>query len=93
MPFIIPHADWEGISPWLLLTYNSLGCRQRAGQEMQGVPVPCQADPHTSSGAANDSPNLCPFHAKRIHTLSGGWISWVLFPGSSVGTGFSMSPF
>jgi hypothetical protein len=38
---------------WLLLAYNDLGCR-RAGKDLQGMPVSCQANPHTGTNTTND---------------------------------------
>jgi hypothetical protein len=38
---------------WLLLAYNPSGFH-RAGKEVQGVPVSCQAHPHIDADAAND---------------------------------------
>jgi hypothetical protein len=35
------------------LAYSPPGCRE-ASKEMQDMPVPCQADPHTSADATNE---------------------------------------
>jgi hypothetical protein len=50
---VFPHTGWESPSARLLLAYNPPG-RRRAGKDLSGVPVSCQADPHTDTDGAND---------------------------------------
>jgi hypothetical protein len=52
-PCIFAHVDRQSLLAWILLTYNPLG-HHRAGEDLQGMPVLRQADPHASADAAND---------------------------------------
>jgi hypothetical protein len=51
----------------ILLAYNPSGCH-RAGEDMQDMPVPRQADPHASADAAND-PALMALHCVGVDIM------------------------
>jgi ribonuclease HI len=47
----------KGISKWLLLAFSALG-RGGDGQEVRGMPIPCQADSSAGAGTANHATHL-----------------------------------
>ena len=66
-PFFILHVGRESLPAWLLLANRPQGCDQ-ASSKVQGMPVPCETNPHTSSARAAHPPIMA-LHSLGVDIL------------------------
>jgi transposase InsO family protein len=65
-PRIFPYIGWYILLTWLLLAYSHLG-HHRAGKDLQGMSVSCQANPHTGTNTVNDLDLMAIHHVGARH--------------------------